>query len=72
MSKLIQKLRKKAERITAEEYTPGSGDYVREVNVKFAELLIRECAVVALNHHLHGLPETSADTAIKTHFGVES
>ncbi len=38
---------------------------------KFAELIVRECAGVALNHHLYGLPETSADTAIKTHFGVE-
>ena len=38
---------------------------------KFAELIVLQCADVAVNHHLYGPPETSADTAIKTHFGVE-
>jgi hypothetical protein len=54
------------------EYESGKSgvEFTEDALEKFAELLIRECAVVALNHHLHGLPETSADTAIKTHFGV--
>jgi len=39
---------------------------------KLAYKIIKECAQVALTHHLYGVPETSADTVIKWHFGLET
>ena len=39
----IEKLLKKAQKITSENHVPGGRDYEREIYSKFAELIIREC-----------------------------
>lgn len=47
-------------------------DIVSAMSVQeFALLIARECANCALQHHLYGAPETSADAMIKQHFGID-
>jgi hypothetical protein len=72
-----ERIRELADQILPNEKEYNKGDpkdwgyfFSGEELNSFAELIVRECADVAVNHHLYGPPETSADTAIKTHFGV--
>ena len=52
--------------IDMREYEP----FLEETE-KLVESIVEECANCALQHHLYGAPETSADTMIKQHFGIE-
>ena len=43
MNERIQELLKKAQNIAAKNHTPGGRAYEREIYVKFAELIVKEC-----------------------------
>lgn len=73
MNERIQELLKKAQNIAAKNHTPGGRAYEREIYVKFAELIVKECADVMINDpRLSDVRSATRGCArsIKEHFGV--
>ena len=71
MNERIEKLLKKAQKITAENHAPGGRDYEREIYSKFAELIVRECINVIGEENYTMLTGKAYCTELKRHFGVE-
>ena len=69
MNERIKQLLKQARSITAENHVPGGSDYEREIHVTFAELIVRECAIVADYHYTRN--DCVSGRNLKNHFGVE-
>lgn len=63
--KLLKRLKQEAQVVVGEGL---GGNYYDLDEDKFAELIVRECAVMARNLSPHG---QHAEQAIKDHFGVE-
>ena len=79
MNERIQELLKKAQNIAAKNHTPGGRAYEREIYVKFAELIVRECvsmcesvdeADIRYRYDYRRGVLDCADT-LRQHFGVE-
>jgi hypothetical protein len=75
MNERIRKLAKQADKWAAEEFHQLFLDNINAdrqelFNKKFAELIVKECADVAVKFHL--AHPYSVEYQVKKHFGVES
>ena len=67
MNERIEKL---IEQCTVQEFSDCTGGFETFDKVKFAELIIKECANVADDNYIHRGSRTCG-LAIRLHFGVE-
>lgn len=71
MNTLIQELAREAENYAAEQNDKFGVSYKQTYNQRFAYLIVKKCASIAFDEYAATSGESSGESAILKHFGVE-